>query len=243
VSDDPKELPVGVREPNKAIERLYTAVANRFSPEIDLHIDSLTSKGKPIMRITVQPGQDLPYAIDDDKFYVRDESETNLAVRDEIVRLVERRLEQGERETIPVPLPLPVPGPVTAVSKPDKKEDEKKDGKLDAPRTGVEIVNSEKRQGIFYHTVRDLRNGNLIKNVTRKSARKLWHYAITQVEAGVPKPNEIKWRGKIAVLDQRKKGDNVWYDLAVRDNGDINIYYGVTDSGLNDEMLALIQSQ
>ena len=241
VSDNPKEPPVGVREPKKAIERLYTAVANRFSPEIDLHIDSLNSKGKPIVRITVQPGQDLPYAIDDNKFYVRDESETNLAVRDEIVRLVERRLEQGERETIP--LPLPVPGPVTAVPKPDKKEGDKKNGKLDAPRTGVEIVDSQKRQGVVYHTVRDLRNGNLIKNVTRKSARKLWHYAITQVESGAPKKDEIKWRGKIAVLNQRKKGDNVCYDIAARDNGDIHIYYGVTDSGLNDEWLALIQNQ
>lgn len=244
VSDNPKEEPVGVREPNKSIERLYTAVANRFSPEIDLHIDSLTSKGKPIMRITVQPGQDLPYAIDDNKFYVRDESETNLAVRDEIVRLVERRLEQGEREAIPLPLPLPVPGVVgTAVPPTDEIEEEKPADELDAPRTGVEIVNSEKRQGVVYHTVRDLRNGNLIKNVTRKSARKLWHYAITQVEAGVPKPNEIKWRGKIAVLNQRKKGDNVWYDIAARDNGTIHIYYGVTDSGLNDEWLALIQNQ
>ncbi len=243
VSDNPKEQPVGVREPNKAIERLYTAVTNRFSPEIDLHIDSLNSQGKPIVRITVQPGQDLPYAIDDNKFYVRDESETNLAVRDEIVRLVERRLEQGDRETESIPLPLPLPAPVAPTVHSEKKESGKKSSKLDAPRTGVEIVDSEKRQGIVYHTVRDLRNGNLIKNVTRKSARKLWHYAITQVEAGPPKPDKLKWRGKIAVLDQRKKADNVWYDLAVRDNGDIHIYYGVTDSGLNDEWLKLIQEQ
>lgn len=242
-SDNPKEQPVGVREPNKAIERLYTAVTNRFSPEIDLHIDSLNSQGKPIVRITVQPGQDLPYAIDDNKFYVRDESETNLAVRDEIVRLVERRLEQGDRETEAIPLPLPLPVPAAPAAQAEKKESGKKSGKLDAPRTGVEIVDSEKRQGIIYHTVRDLRNGNLIKNVTRKSARKLWHYAITQVEAGPPKPDKLKWHGKIAVLDQRKKADNVWYDLAVRDNGDIHIYYGVTDSGLNDEWLALIQEQ
>ncbi|MCB9418465.1 MAG: putative DNA binding domain-containing protein [Ardenticatenaceae bacterium] len=241
VSDNPKEEPAGVREPNKAIERLYTAVANRFSPEIELHIDSLTSQGKPIVRITVQPGQDLPYAIDDNKFYVRDESETNLAVRDEIVRLVERRLERAEGETEAIPLPLPYPVPPVEAPRPEKKEGEKKSRSLEAPRTGVEIVNSEKRQGIVYHTVRDLRNGSLIKNVTRKSARKLWHYAITQVESGAPKPNEIKWRGKIAVLNQRKKGDNVWYDLAFRDNSDVHIYYGVTDSGLNDEWLKLIQ--
>lgn len=243
VSDNPKEPPAGVREPDKAIERLYSAVANRFSPEIDLHIDSLTSQGVPIVRITVQPGRDLPFAIDDNKFYVRDEAETYLAVRDEIVRLVQRRLEQSEPEAEIIPPPLPFSSPAADVAKPEKKEGEKKSNKMEAPRTGVEIVNSEKRQGVYYHTVRDLRNGNLIKNVTRKSARKLWHYAITQVESGAPKPDEIKWRGKIAVLNQRKKADNVWYDLAVRDNGDVHIYYGVTDSGLNDEWLKLIQEQ
>lgn len=242
VSANPKEQPVGVREPNKVIERLYTAVSNRFSPEIELHLDSLNSQNKPIVRVIVQPGQDLPYAIDDNQFYVRDESETNLAVRDEIVRLVERGLRHEERESVTLPLPLPVPAP--AVHKVEKRNGGRQGkSKLVAPRTGVEIVRSEKRQGTIYHTVRDLRNGNLIKNVTRKSARKLWHYAITQTEAGVPKASEIKWQGTIAILDQRKKHDNVWYDLAMRDNGDIHIYYGVTDSGLNDDWLALIQKQ
>jgi len=244
-SANPNELPLGVREPNKAIERLYTAVSNRFSPEIDLHIDSLMSKGKPIVRITVQPGRDLPYAMDDNQFYVRDESETSLAVRDEIVRLVERRLgrAEGETTTVPLPLPMPIPVPTPSAAKSEKTNDNKRKGKLDAPRTGVEIVSSEKRQGVIYHTVRDLRNGNLIKNVTRKSARKLWHYAIAQTEAGAPKAKDIQWQGNIAIIDERKKHDNVWYDLAMRDNGDIHYYYGVTDSGLNDDWLALIQKQ
>lgn len=243
VSDNPKEAPAGVREPKKAIERLYTAVSNRISPEVDLHIDSLTSKGKPVVRITVQPGRDLPYAIDDNRFYVRDESETNLAVRDEIVRLVERSLEKGDQETETIPLPLPFPSLGPDAVKLGKKEDNKQGGKLEAPRTGVEVVDSEKRKGTIYHTVRDLRNGNLIKNVTRKSARKLWHYAITQVESGTPNPDEIDWHGNMAILNQRKKGDNVWYDLAMRDNGDIHVYFGVTDSGLNDEWLKLIHEQ
>lgn len=242
VSDNPKEQPIGVREPNKAIERLYSAVSNRFSPEIELHIDSLNSKGKPIVRITIQPGVDKPYAIDDNQFFVRDESETNLAVRDEIVRLVESRLSREESEGSSIPLPLPHP-PADMPTEIDKSAEAKPKSTIDAPRTGVEIVRSQKRHGTIYHTVRDLRNGNLIKNVTKKSARKLWHYAITKVEAGVPKVNEIKWQGNIAILDQRKKHDNVWYDLAMRDNGDIHIYYGVTDSGLNDDWLSIIQRQ
>ncbi len=242
VSDNPKERPIGVREPNKAIERVYTAVSNRISPEIELHIDSITSKGKPVVRITVQPGSDLPYAIDDNQFYVRDESETSLAVRDEIVRLVERGLGQDKREPVPVPLPLPTV-PTADNDKPARESREKRKGGLSAPRSGVEVVDSEKRKGTMYHTLRDLRNGNLIKNVTRQSARKLWHYAITQVEAGLPKSDAINWQGNVAILGQRKKQDNVWYDLAWRDNGDIHFYFGVTDSGLNSDWLALIQKQ
>jgi hypothetical protein len=77
--------------------------------------------------------------------------------------------------------------------------------------------------------------------VTKSSARKLWHYAITQVEAGLPKREEIKWRGNMALLNQRKKDDNVWYDLALRENDGVHIYYGVTDSGLNEEWLPLVE--
>lgn len=238
VSADPKAKPEGVKDAQRAGEKLATAVANRITPEPDIHIDTLPSRGAQIVRITVQPGADIPYAIDDNKFYVRDEAETNLAVRDEIVRLVERGLNQEVPEPIGVLPPLPAPpAPPTA-----SKSGNGKTGKhIDPPRTGVEVVESEKRKGAIYHTVRDLRNGNLIKNVTRSSARKLWHYAITQVEGGLPKEKDIRWQGKIALLNQREKDDNVWYDLALREGDNVHYYFGVTDSGLNDEWLPLIE--
>ncbi len=88
--------------------------------------------------------------------------------------------------------------------------------------------------------MRDLRNGNLIKNVTKSSARKLWHYAISQVEAGTPNIDKIRWKGNIALISQRKKDDNVWYDLALRESDGLHIYYGVTDSGLNEEWLSIV---
>lgn len=238
VSANPKQQPAGVREPNKAIESLYTNISNRLSPEPDIHIDRLRSKGKQIVRITVQPGRDLPYAIDDNRFYVRDEAESSVAVRDEIVRLVERGLSTETRE--PVTGPLPPPG-AKAISKLSKETNGSSGEKIAPPRTGVEIVESQKRKGTIYHTVRDLRNGNLIKNVTRSSARKLWHYAIIQTESGTPKANEIDWKGDIALIDLRRRDDNIWYDLALRQDDGIHFYYGVTDSGLNDEWLDLVK--
>jgi hypothetical protein len=185
----------------------------------------------------VQPGQDLPYAIDSNRFYVRDESETSLAVRDEIVQLVERRMSNE----VPDPITVPTPPPGVLPLPLEEALEEETTNALNAPRTGVEIVNSQKRKGTYYHSVRDLRNGNIIKNVTRSSARKLWHYAITQAEAGMPKEKDIRWHNDMAVLDVRRKDDHTWYDLALRDGDDVHIYYGVTDSGLNEQWQALVE--
>jgi hypothetical protein len=237
VSANPKEEPAGVRDLEKAIESLYSAITNRFTPDPEVQIDRLPSQGKQIVRITVQPGQDLPYAIDSNRFYVRDESETSLAVRDEIGQLVERRMNNEVPE--PITVPMPPPG-VLPLPMEEAREEETAEIP-NAPRTGVEIVSSQKRKGTYYHSVRDLRNGNIIKNVTRSSARKLWHYAITQVEAGMPKEKDIKWHNGMAVLDVRRKDDHTWYDLALRDGNDLHIYYGVTDSGLNERWQALVE--
>ena len=76
--------------------------------------------------------------------------------------------------------------------------------------------------------------------MTKSSARKLWHYAITQAEAGPVDPQKVQWHNNMAVLKQRTKGDNIWYDLALREGSQVHIYYGVTDSGLNDDWLALV---
>ena len=239
VSADPKENPVGVRDPKTTIDQLYTAVSNRITPQPDINIDTLPSKKKQVVRITVQIGREIPYAIDNYQFYVRDDDETSLAVREEVVRLVRRSLQQEDAIELP---PTPVVEQPTA-PKPAKQNGSSSRSnrkKTQPPRTGVEIVDSEKRKSTMYHTVRDLRNGNLIQNVTKSSARKLWHYAISQAEDGKPNPKQIKWHGNMAVISRREKGDNVWYDLALRDNDAIHVYYGVTDSGLNDEWLALV---
>ncbi|MGL4648897.1 MAG: hypothetical protein ACRC1H_05780, partial [Caldilineaceae bacterium] len=42
-----------------------------------------------------------------------------------------------------------------------------------APQIGVEIIESELRNGVRVHTIRDLRNGNTVRNVSRKGARDL----------------------------------------------------------------------
>ncbi len=260
---DLKAKPEGIREPHKAIESLQGQIVKRFSPQPQVSIDSLPSQGATVVRITVQSGPDIPYAIDQTLFYVRDEAETTLAVRDEIVRLVERG--SARREPL-APRELPTARPQVEPAAPDPTPARThspsnrgsgrgpapsdrvgpvmngRDG-FEPPRTGVEHVSSQERDGVIYHTLRDLRNGNLINNVTRSSARRLWHYAITQVETAPPDLSVAQWRQNVAVLNRRQKGNMTLYDLAVREGDRVHIYYGVTDGGLSDAMLALVGEQ
>lgn len=245
LSADAKDKIAGVRDAGRSVELLRTTIARRITPEPEVSIDSVASQGKTVLRIIVAPGVELPYAIDDNRFYVRDEAETTLAVRDEIVRMVERRLlgESGESVSPPPALERLETHAREKPAAPARAPKAKKaqETHFPPPRTGVEIVSSEKRNGTIYHTVRDLRNGNLIKNVTRSSARKLWHYAITRTEDGVPAKDDIKWEGNVAFLSHRRRDNYVWYDLAMRDEDGTHVYFGVTDSGLSDEWLKLVE--
>jgi len=256
LAPDPKDSIAGVKEPAKSIKMIESAVDKRITPEPEISVDNLITQGKKILRIIVKPGNEVPYAIDDNRFYIRSEAETTVAVRDEIVRLVERAFAddypvQDTRFSAPEPAPLvPVAAPVRKAKEarrqkptpPTPKKTSSQTRLPVAPSTGVEVVASEERDGVIYHSVRDLRNGNLIKNVTRSSSRKLWHYAILQVEKGPPSSSKIKWKGNIALLDKRSRDNYVWYDLAMRDAKGTHFYYGVTDSGLNDEWLKLVNN-
>lgn len=217
LSADPKETPVGIHHPGRAIRSIEQEVAKRITPPLEITTGVQTTQGKKVVRVNVPRGDDPPYAIDDNKIYVRSESETGLAVRDEIVNLVRRALM-----------------PAQAIEK-------QQHGHIEPPRTGVEIATTEKRQGALYHAMRDLRNGNVVKNVTRKSARKLWHYAITQKEDHPVNPNQLDWKGNIALVRRREWRGQARYDLAQREDGEVRVYYGVTNDGIHGPWERLVE--
>ena len=100
---------------------------------------------------------------------------------------------------------------------------------------GVEIVDTEVRDGTIYHTVRNLRDHTTVHNVTRRSARRLWHYAIMQHEHGSPQISEVLWHSELPIglwrRDQRAGAER--FDLALRKpDGTLSLYYGVTEDGL-----------
>lgn len=231
--DDPHKPVIGVPEGEAALQILEKEINNRISPPLNCSIDLHEYKGKKLVRILIPRGDDPPYAVDDNKIYVRDEAETGLAVRDEIVNLVMRGKNQA-----PSPAALPVvpsepshpseQAPIPTGLHPVEAEN------LD-PRTGVEVLPPEERQGTQYFTMRDLRNGNMVKNVTRVSARRLWHYAITryaEIKDTLNKTN-IDWRGNYGLLSSYKQNKTEYYDFILRDGDQYRFFFGVTEDGIH----------
>jgi hypothetical protein len=277
VSLDPKVAPVGVENVAESIEEVRDEFEKKITPPIEVEIDTLETQGKAVVRIQVPRGDDPPYAIDDNKIYVRDEAETTLAVRDEIVRLVQRNTrpvtapdehEASMDASPPHMLPDPDHEPELDQldhSEPDEHPADSSDGLAStpkksrrqrskpkdkpnlvlsgAPRTGVEIVGTESRKGEQYHIMRDLRNGNIVKNVTRSSARRLWHYAISQRETNPVDLNLVQWAGDIGLWKRYKRAGVIRHDLVQNDNGNVRVYYGVTDDGMHGSWQQFISDE
>ena len=235
LSADIRKPAAGVSSPEPAMAQLEKEISNRISPPLHCAIDVHETDGKKVLRVLVPRGDDPPYVVDEYKIYVRDEAETGLAVRDEIVGLVTRG--QSQR--------------LGSVSHPKIQEPEVQGQAAQAeapasgaatPRTGVEVVSVEERDGTPYYTVRDLRNGNVVKNVTIKSARRLWHYALTQY-AQLP-PNlaqvDVQWQGEIGLLRREKQGKGDRFDLVQRTPDGTRFYFGVTDDGIHGPWRQLV---
>jgi hypothetical protein len=228
VGADPKEPPVGVQNAASQAAQLEKEIKSRISPPLQCEVDTQETAGKTILRVLVPRGDDPPYAVDDNKIYVREEAETGLAIRDEIVLLVQR----GRKAS----------GPPAAAPAEEREAPHPVETELQAPRTGVEIVGVEERDGTRYYAMRDLRNNNLVKNVTRSSARRLWHYAVSQYEqlpADLAKA-KLAWQGDVAILSEQKRGKGRRFDLAQRSPQGTRLYFGVTEDGIHGDWKRLV---
>lgn len=241
LSSDPGAPVEGIPRPNPGIDKIKSEISKRISPELVCKYEVQETEGKKVIQLMVPRGEDPPYAVDDNKIYLRTETETGVAVRDEIVDMVL----QGEKKKATSPgtiqaEPLPIPGSKD-VSKviPDA---EPQPETQDPPRTGVEIVSVTKRGGENYFTVRDLRNNSVVKNVTFKSSRRLWHYAISQYSKLPKNPDtlEVTWQGDLGLVSRKKRGNYTSYDMIQRTQDGFRYYYGVTDDGIHGSWEGLI---
>ncbi len=259
-----KDQPKGLENAKEVEEEIRAALDERLTPPLPIKFDLLQSNGVNVLRLRAPKGDSRPYCLDDNKFYVRDETETSLAVRDEIVALIQEVLAEtanekpasngnnnarssgnnnnnrrNSRDRRPPQNQSngntsSTVNDVAVISSTEAKAEQATDP-TDAfylPQVGVEIVESEDRNGRKYHSIRDLRNGHIITNVTRKGARKLWNYAIQQHEDKPVRADKIEWKGDIGVVRSENRAGKMRFDLALREGDQIRVFYGVTDEGM-----------
>ena len=234
VGPDPKVPPAGISNASQGVAILEREIRKRISPTLACNVDIQETAGKKVVRILVPRGADPPYAVDDNKVYVREEAESVLAVRDEIVQLVLRGKvlpPAGEPSALAAAPQPKEPAPAEAPAPPPES--------LPPPRTGVEVVGLEERDGNQYFTMRYLRNGMVVKNVTRASARRLWHYAITEYSS-LPAADRVSWAGDLALIKKRTHRGVERYDFLQRGPGGMRAYFGVTEEGLHGKWKQLI---
>ena len=110
-----------------------------------------------------------------------------------------------------------------------------------APTTGIEVLDSYEQDGIRYYTLRDLRYHKLIHNVTKTTDRRLWRAAIAQREKGDLDESAVRWKGDYGLWrSYRQRAGDRRYDLVYRGDGDPRIFFGVSESGMDDRWKALL---
>lgn len=259
VPSNAKAAVTGVDNPDASLSELRKEIERLVTPPLDVDLTLLRSGGKPVIRARVPKGDDLPYVLEGSKIYIRQEAETNLAMRDEIVALVRREVVAEVKAAAPKEPSRPEKRgeqppaksePAPAKPKPAEAEPERKpttapaSAGVEPPRTGVEIAESEERKGVMYHTMRDLRDGHEVNNVSHSSARRLWRYAIHLHEEGHFAPDKVSWKGDLGVWHRYRRSGKPQYDLVQRlGDGQHRIFYGVSEEGIHGPWRDVVGSE
>lgn len=275
VSATRKTATRGVENVDATTVMLRRELERNITPPLDARVDVIQSLGVPIVRITVPNGGDKPYALGQTRIYVRQEGETNEAVRDELVQLVlaDRGAAVPPAPAV-TPAPIPSPAPVApaqpAASTVSARPAQQRPGArqtataepvapapaagpvpvapvadgVQLPAVGVEIVAMEERKGSRYFVIRDLRNGNVVQNVTMASARKLWSYAISQYLTNPVDAARVTWSGDFGLWQSARRAKKMRYDLALRQpEGPVRVFYGVTADGMSGPWAQFLKAE
>jgi PHP family Zn ribbon phosphoesterase len=213
---------IGVVRPDQVCEALRRGVSVCLEPQPYLSLELMSYEGKDIVRVEIKAEEVPPYVSTEGAVYIRREGETVLANRAEIIQLCRRALAENG----------------------DLLNDGVHD--LDLPRSGVEIIGGQRRNGMWLYEVRDLRT---TAGVTRDRAQGLWAYAIGRHEdlrdGRLDLYSQVRWRGQLGLWRAYRQGNRTKYDLVHRDaNGMVDhIFYGVSDWGLSEGWLALLNER
>ena len=242
------EPPIGIQHPRVTLKQLQEEVKRRVFPPLEPKFTLTNVRGKHIILIDVPEGKEKPYALDNQFVYVRRGRETRLATRDELLALIEGHTVQNASspvsETTTAPsAPLAIveakQGGTSEPSHNNRRRSKKtpestppEEEKFPPPSDGVEIVGVEERRGTRRYIIRDLRNGSIVSDVTRESAKRLWEYAIQRHETEQVDPDHITWLGNLGIWHVEHRAGKMRYDLVQRfPDGKYAVYYGVTEDG------------
>ena len=252
ISPNRKVAPKGLDNVAEAVKTLKSEMGRLVTPPVEAELRAIKSHGRDIVRVIVPKGKEIPYVLEGSKIYLRQEAETALAMRDEIVALITQApsarvvarpkpaVEAAPVEPAPTggaPIKAEAVEPAPVQARPVKDEGLT----AEPPRTGVQIVASEERNGVVHHTMRDLRNGNEVHNVTRSSARRLWRYAIALHEKETFREDKVTWSEELGLWHKYLRAGRPHYDLVQRTSkGDVHIYYGVSEEGIHGSWRAMV---
>ncbi len=246
----------GLANSKQAQKEIQQAITERLTPPLEPRYEVISNGGADVLRIGVDAGDEKPYCLDGSKFYVRNDAETSLALRDEIVALVlesvglNADLVGGDEDDDALAADESAgEDKAGAAARGNSKRTRGRAEKASPmesdpfflPQDGVEIVDRETRGDTTYYVVRNLRNQRSVGNVTRKGARKLWNYAITQYEDSPVKSNQIRWKENVGFVRSAKRAGKVRFDLALRQGSDIRIFYGVTEEGMEGDWAQFVE--
>ncbi|TVR75780.1 MAG: transcriptional regulator [Sphaerobacteraceae bacterium] len=234
----------GVSKPDNTLERLAEDVQNYISPSLDISADSFEIDGKSVIVMSIPEGSEKPYTLGSGEIYVRRGDKTSIASRDDIVEMVlSSTMDTDDSSSSQSQKSSSSAGSSAANTQGSngRKPDIPKDN-VPRPGTGVELIETDKRDGETFYTVYDLRNEKVVPNVTRSSSRSLWRYAITQEEDTTFNPKKVEWNGKFGVIGRRKQGNVHRFDLVYSENDKHHIFYGVTLKGLSKDWNQVIQN-
>jgi len=222
-----KAAVAGVERVEAAISELRAAISKLITPAFDVHAETVKSQGKSVLRVLVPRGTATPYTFDGSRILVRDGNKSRAATRDEIMQLV--------RESLAVESAVAAAPSAPIELRPFMMEDAAPEvtPPVEPPRNGVEIVSTEIRKNMQYHSVRDLRNRRIVHNVTRSSARHLWQYAIDEFEKNPVSEVRAQWHGDLGIWKTYTHAGKARHDFVQRGGGKLFIYYGVTEDGLH----------
>jgi hypothetical protein len=246
VSAARKGAPKGVENAEQAVATLKKEIERTITPFLECRVDVIASMNVPVVRITVPNGPDKPYALDQTRIYVRQENETSEAVRDEMVQLVLQQYRERAGAGTPAQASEVAPRAPAGNGgngKSGRSQAEPAGNGADGatangagsppPAIGVEVLRVDDRKGSRVFSIRDLRNGNVIHNVSSASARKLWSYAIQQHLSNPVDPSKVEWQGDMGVWQVARRAKRLRYDLCLRGPGDqMRVFYGVTADGM-----------